>query len=332
VRFGRTPDYDLGLLAPTLQELHHVDLGELPPGAAFHYEVSIDGTDARRRGVFVTPGRASWRFAHLAEFHAPSMADKVARLAPALRDFAPHVVVESGDMVDIGDSLEHWRSYFRASAPWISNVLLLPAHSNHVNGSFGNAQVQDLFALPGNERWYATRVGQIQFFTLDSTFNGKNPDIAGDQITWLATERKRAAEADPQPLFVVGVWHYPACSSTYAQRASEHAWVLEHFIDTLVEAGGLDMVLVGHDKYYERSALDGRIVHVQANAGMLSPGTAGGNDARCRPIVTNLDTRSLVLFEVSGGQIRATTLNQHGAAIDAFTLQRDVGGPPELRP
>nr|MBA2545033.1 hypothetical protein [Deltaproteobacteria bacterium] len=68
-----------------------------------------------RKGVFVMPGRAGWRFLHSGEFHAPSEAENVAKFAAAIREFRPHVLLESGDMVDDGNSLSQWRSYLRTS-------------------------------------------------------------------------------------------------------------------------------------------------------------------------------------------------------------------------
>jgi hypothetical protein len=314
----------LVLVSPAFAELHHVDLGVLEPATTYEYEVFVDGTSIARRGVFVTPGRDHWRFAHLAEFHAPSDSATVAKFAAALRTFRPHVVVESGDMCDSGNNMDHWRSYLRTSAPWISNVILLPAHSNHVNGSLGNPLVHELFALPGNERWYRTRWGQVEFYTLDSTYNGINPDVPTLQLDWLRDGLLDMREAADRPLFIIGAWHYPACSSHYASREAQHLWALDNLVDGFLAAGELDLALTGHDKYYERSLIDGRVVHVMSNAGRLAPSVEGGNAERCDPIVTNTRTRSVALFDVDGGAITGIAVNEQGAWIDAFVIDKEA--------
>ena len=305
----------------TPARLHRVDLGPLPVASGFRYRVRL-ASGEEREGVFATPGQPAWRFVHLAEFHAPTESDEVARFAGAIRDFRPHLVVESGDMVNDGDDPDHWRDYLRSSAPWISNVILLPAHSNHANGMLGNATLRSYFQLPGNERWYLTRWGAVAVVTLDSTYNGPSPDIA-DQEAWLRETMPPLRGGPDAPEFVIGAWHYPACSSSYAGRSESRRWVIDHLLTPLVETGGVDLVLVGHDKYYERSEVEvagRRIVHLMTNAGKLSPSTAGSNEPECTPVVTDTATRSLVLADVSPGQLALQVVDQDGARLDVLEL------------
>ncbi len=328
VRFGPTPAYgDVRVTSGTAANLHHVDLGVLPPATGYHYQIEIDGTSAVRQGVFVTPGRASWRFAHFGELHAPSKAEEVARSAAALRAFRPHVLVESGDMVDVGDDLDHWRSYMRTSAPWISNAIILPAGSNHVKGPGGNFHLKDLFVLPGNERWYPTRYGQVLFLTLDSTASS-NSDIGSKTPDFIAEQTRIAHDGVDDPAFLIGAWHYPACSSQFASRASTRAWIQAHFVGPFKDNGGVDLILVGHDKYYERSMI-GSIVHLQTNIGSVSPDEPGDDHPDCRPVTTRRDTLSVGLFEVNGTRIAARIVDDAGGEIDTFTLESRGARPPK---
>jgi hypothetical protein len=304
--------------------LHRVRLGPLPPASGFRYRVVLDGSGAEREGVFTTPGAPAWRFVHLAELHAPSESDQVARFAGAIRAFRPNLAVESGDMVDDGGDPADWRAYLRVSRPWISNVILLPAHSNHVNGYLGNDGLLDRFDLPGNGRWYATRWGPVQFFTLDSTFDGPSPDVALEP-DWVRAQMAEARDGEADPGFLVAAWHYPACSSHYASREEQRAWVLEELLPAFRGAGGLDLILVGHDKYYERSLVtdgDRVVLHVMANLGKLSPGREGGNALACAPQVTRTDTRSLVLVQVGPDALDAQVIDQRGAEVDRFSVAR----------
>jgi hypothetical protein len=310
--------------SPAAGVLHHVRLTALAPATAYRYRVHVhDGVGGgQREGVFVTPGSADFRFVHLAEFHAPGDAGQVERAAGLIRDFRPHLVVESGDMVDDGDEPSHWRSYLRTSAPWISNVFLLPAHSNHVNGDGGNPLLLRLFELPDNERWYTTRFGQVEFVTLDSTYTA-NDDVL-DEPAWLRDRMAATLASDAAPSRVVGVWHYPACSSSYPSRSGERRWVLEHFIAAFRAIDALDLVLVGHDKYYERSRLelgDRTVTHVMVNVGRLAPGSSGGNEPECSPVVTHTARRSVGLYDVAADVIRGTAVAPDGAVLDRFTIE-----------
>ncbi len=320
VHFGTTPELGTTLSTGEASVMHKVDLGPLPPATAFYYEVEIEGDGARRRGVFVTPGMERWRFIQFGEFHAPEHVDDVARFTDTIREFRPHLVVDSGDMVDDGTLVTDWQSYMRASAPWISNVIILPTHSNHVNGTGGNAMLRSIFRLPNNERWYPTRFGQVQFLTVESTY-GVNPDVATTQLDWLASETAAAHDGVDDPTFVVASWHYPACSSHFPERAEQRSWVMDNLVDTMLANGGVDLILVGHDKYYERSLIDGEIVHVQTNAGARGYKGEGGDHPRCTPQSTDLQTWSLALLEASGSSLSGKVVNDAGEVIDGFTIE-----------
>ena len=305
----------------TSGNVHHVTLSNLTPATAYHYEVAIDGTSAVRKGVFVTPGAAQWRFVHAGEFHAPSESSGVAQFAEEVRAFRPHVVLESGDMVDDGNDLTHWRSYMRTSAPWISNVLLLPAHSNHVNGSGGNTNLKNFFELPNNERWYLTRYGQVQFFSLDSTYDA-NSDVASAEVPWLGPAVAAAHDNNDDPKFVIAAWHHPACSSQYYTRASSRQWIHNNFVATFKNNGGVDLIFAAHDKYYERSTITGGIVHVITNIGNISPEIPGGNHSDCTAVKTNRNTRSTALISVDGSTLSAKVIDEDGTELDTFSITK----------
>lgn len=301
--------------------LHHVDLGLVPAATTFRYRVVL-ASGAAREGVFTTPGLDEWRFIHLAETHIPSERDQVARWAGAIRAFQPQLAIESGDMLDDGDDDAAWIDYLDTARPWISNVILLPAHSNHVNGFAGNPNLLATFELPGNERWYTTRYGAVEIVTLDSTYNGEAPDIATEPA-WIEGSMTASRDAPDPPLYTIGAWHYPACSSSYASRTSSRRWVIDNLVAPFVEAGRIDLILVGHDKYYERSILQVgglNIPHLMVNAGKLAPSAAGDNEPECAPIVTDTDTRSLALVGVSPDGMVARVIDQDGGILDEFTV------------
>jgi acid phosphatase type 7 len=323
IRYGTTASALASeVTSSTPGNLHHVTLANLEPATAYHYEVAIAGTDVTRPGVFVTPGATRWRFLALGEYHAPSFSTSVGAFAESVRAFRPHVVVESGDMVDDGDDLTQWRSYLRTSAPWISNVLLLPAHSNHVNGSGGNEHLLDLFVLPNNERWYDTRYGQVQFVTLDSHGSGGNADVETEQVPWIASVAAAAHDGIDDPTFLIGLWHHPACSSQYASRATSRIWVHDHFVQTFQANGGIDLILAAHDKYYERSTITGGIVHVITNIGSISPEIPGQDHPSCTAVKTERNTRSTALVTVDGATLSARIIDDFGDELDTFSIAK----------
>lgn len=321
VRYGTTDAYGSEGTSTTSGNLHHVTLASLQPATAYYYEVSIDNTTATRKGVFVTPGATKWRFITFGELHAPSQASSVAKFANEIRDFKPHVIVESGDMVDVGTDLANWRSYMRTSAPWISNVLLMPAHSNHVNGTGGNANLKDYFVLPNNERWYTTRYGQVEFFTIDSN-ESANDDIMTTEVPWIGTSAAEAHDGVDDPTFVIALWHHPACSSQYASRQGERNWVQSNLVKAFKDNGGVDVIFAAHDKYYERSTITGGIIHVITNIGNMSPEIPGFNHPDCTAVKTLRSNRSTALISVDGKNLSAKIIENDGTELDSFAISK----------
>ena len=321
VRYGTTPAKGSELASTTSGNLHHVTLSGLTAGAAYYYEVEITGTPVVRHGVFVLPGRSTWRLMHSGEFHAPSESANVAKFVAKIREFRPHVLLESGDMVDNGDDLAHWRSYFRTSAPWISNVLLLPSHSNHVNGSGGSSLLKDLFVIPNNERWYATRYGQMQLINIDSTKDA-NADVMTTELPWVQQQASTMHDGADDPTFVVAAWHHPACSSQYYTRQGERAWVQDNLVAAFKANGGVDLILAAHDKYYERSTIAGGIVHVITNVGNVSPEIPGGNHPACTVEKSSRSSQSLLLIDVNGKTLKGRVIDQNFADLDAFAITK----------
>jgi len=310
-----------GRIDAPLAVQHHVTLFGLRPATSHCYEVDIAG--AVRRGVFVTPGSGSVRMVQLGEFHAPSNSAEAAAFGPIIREFRPHLLVESGDMVDDGEDMTHWVEYLRSSAAWISNVLLLPAHSNHVGTAGGIGHMQCLFDL--DRMWFATRFGPVEVLSIASE---SLDEFHSDEVPWIRRQAELAHDGDDDPAFLLAAWHHPACSSNYASRKDKREWVMDNIVGGLVAGGGVDLILVGHDKYYERSTLSGLpgqqgdIVHVMTNVGRISPGTAGDNHAACTPVLTDLDDNSALLISVDATTLQARAVRQDGSTIDEFELLR----------
>ena len=169
---------------------HRVLLKDLVPGAAYRYEVEMNG--AVRAGVFVAPGRSAVRMVQFGEFHAPSASPEAAAFGPVVREFRPHVLIESGDMVDDGADLTHWVDYLRSSAAWISNVLLLPAHSNHVGPEAGLVHMHCLFALPEDRVYFTTRYGPVEVLSIAS----ESSELQDEEKAWIRASAEDAHDGD----------------------------------------------------------------------------------------------------------------------------------------
>jgi hypothetical protein len=88
---------------------------------------------------------------------------------------------------------------------------------------------KDLFVVPNNERWCTTRYGQVEVFTIDATYDA-NAIVASDEVPWFKGQAAAAHDGVDDPTFVIASWHYPACSSQYATRASQRTWIQANLV------------------------------------------------------------------------------------------------------
>mgnify|MGYP001618370881 CR=1 FL=1 len=167
--------------------------------------------------------------------------------------------------------------------------------------------------------WYATRYGPAEVLTIASE---RLEEFEAEEQPWIRRSAQDAHDGDDDPSFLLAAWHHPACSSNYRSRASTRERIMEDIVTELVAGGGVDLILVGHDKYYERSTIAGGIPHVMTAVGRVSPEEAGDNHPMCTPEVTDLDDQSVLLIEVDETRISARAVRPDGSSIDAFEIVR----------
>lgn len=121
---------------------------------------------------------------------------------------------------------------------------LWPAIGNHDYSDAGISNYLAYFSLPGNERYYDTRVGSVHLFVLDSDeMLRSNGEMAAERA-WV----EAGLRASTAPFQVV-MFHHPPFSS--GSHGSSTAMRLP-FADW-----GADLVLSGHEHVYERLSSGG---------------------------------------------------------------------------
>lgn len=130
---------------------------------------------------------------------------------------------------------------------------LWPAPGNHDYSDAGIANYLAYFTLPGNERYYDTRIGDIHVFVIDSDEAMRSSSDMADQKAWL----EAALRASDAPFRVVALHHPPYTSSSRGPYTAMR-WPYADW--------GADLVASGHDHFYERLEVDG-IPYLVSGAG-----------------------------------------------------------------
>ena len=168
----------------------------------------------------------------------------VAALAASL----PGEILMAGDLTYPDGSAEHFADCF--DPVWgLLRDRLRPAPGNHDYETRGASAYYDYFGARAGTReegWYAFDAGSWRVLALNSNCGAVGCDAGSAQVAWLRAELAAA------PGCTLAYWHHPRYSSgLHGDNA---------FVDplwTAAVAGGVDVVLGGHDHDYERLVADG---------------------------------------------------------------------------
>jgi len=276
-------------------------------------------------GPTATP--ATIRFAVIGDYGLAG--DAEAAVAALIKSLVPDFIITVGDnnypdgeaeMIDenIGQYFhEYIYPYQGTYGDGAEFNRFFPSLGNH-DWNTNHAQAYfDYFELPGNERYYDFVWGPVHFFAIDS--DSREPDGVGRssaQAQWLQ-ESLAASTAPWQVVYM----HHPPYSSTSEEPIDWIRWPFQEW--------GADLVLAGHDHYYERLEIDGIPYIVNGlgggpiyDFGEIYPGSQ----------VRYNDDHGALLAEASATEIVLTFENRQGDLIDTFRLGSSPQPPADNLP
>jgi predicted phosphodiesterase len=240
----------------------------LEPGASYSYRVVADGGggDLAQTGsnVFKTlAGRSQpLRFAVYGDMRYPGHAAHRTIVEALVRE-APALIINTGDLTDVGSEESNWQKYFEITAPMGAIAPVVPALGNHDadRRGAGAALTWSLFGVPakGPPGWTSFDLGGVHFVIL-STNEMRNPA----QVAWLRDDLARARRHHARAIFAFcheGPWAHglhggaPEMARGYAP---------------LLAGAHVDVLFSGHDHIYERgvgTTSEGSLTYVVTGGG-----------------------------------------------------------------
>lgn len=173
----------------------------------------------------------------------------------------------------------------------------------------------------GGKRYYTFRRAErrlgglagagVRFFVLDSR------SFDPDQLEWL---RKEATQSHTE--WKIALFHHPLYTSG---RYSRPANSLRVAVEPILVAADIDVVLSGHEHFYER-------VKPQRGIGYFTSGGAGSlrrGDIRQTPLTARgFDTDyHFMLMEIAGDELYFQAVSRSGETIDAGVITRKSARP-----
>jgi predicted phosphodiesterase len=158
------------------------------------------------------------------------------------------------------------------------------------------------------ERYYTFKAprGSVRFFALDSNY------MQAEQIQWLQKELP-ASDSD----WKIAFFHHPLYSSGEKHGADLE---LRKQLEPLFLEHGVDLVLTGHEHFYERLKPQQGIHYIiTGSAAKLRKGNIGSSELTAKGFDQGY---TFMLMEIVGDELYFQTLNEAGKTIDSGVIRR----------
>lgn len=307
---------------------HFVTLEGLKPGTDYSYAIDACGQGTGKTGSFRTApvtGSRSVHFAAMGDFGTGG-SDQT-KNANAIVAQKPEFWVALGDNAYASGTDEEFQTrFFDPMAPLLANVPVFPSLGNHEYETQSGQPYLDNLELPrnnpgGTERYYSFDWGNVHLVALDSNA------ALEEQKTWLAQDLAQS-KADWKVVF----FHHPP----YSSGDHQSSMAMRKFAP-LFEAGGVDLVLTGHDHNYERThSLKGDQVVPAGTPGSVVYLVVGTGGAVPRPFkvaqpewsaARNDGVLGYLDVKIDGGTLIAQLLSTTGQVADSFQLTKTLPPP-----
>jgi predicted MPP superfamily phosphohydrolase len=157
------------------------------------------------------------------------------------------------------------------------------------------------------QRYYALRLGEVEFFALDSTY------VDPQQLEWI----KQQLSSSSAP-WKICFFHHPLYSAAHYHGPDLD---LRKRLEPIFQQYGVTVVLSGHEHVYERvKPQNGIYYFVLGNGGQLRPHDLRPSAETAKGFDTD---RAFMLMEISGNDLYFQTLSRTGSTVDSGVIHRE---------
>ena len=326
---------------PTAARHHMFALDGLAPDTAYRYRVTSGARD-RDSGerVFRTLPAQPAVFRVLAVGDVRSYPQDWHRVSRRIFEHEPDALfmIGTGDYPADGTQYDQWiEQFFEPGRDLLGRVPMWPAIGNHErtkqyparppddgadDGADAAADAEEgshyfsLFELPGNEHWYRVDYAHLTLLIIDS-----NSQMAPghEQYEWI-----RDQLASTRGPFTVVAFHHPPITSgphgALNDDGTPREWPMaqgREFLMPLFEQHGVDLVLNGHDHFYERSYSQGTY-YVVTGGGGAPLYAVGGNPNPHQQVARSV--HHYVALDITSDELILTAIDAEGEEFDRFVI------------
>jgi hypothetical protein len=224
----------------------NAEITGLRPDTIYDYQVAHPQHDTQSEWLtFRTApdGHRPFRILHISDTQEPE-GTREAFEQMTKTGFEADFLLNSGDLVDVGNERQDWDMLLEYGEPWLSRIPMMPCIGNHdARLGLGAELYLTIFDLPDNgakeipqDASYTFRYGNTEFFVLD-VMSDLEP-----QTRWLANVLPKS-----DATWKIAMLHFPPFLIEGYMTRIEEDW------GSLFQQYGVDLVLTGHVHYYARS-------------------------------------------------------------------------------
>jgi hypothetical protein len=266
----------------------------------------------------LTPTPQTIRFAVIGDYGEGNQGEE--DVANLVKSWSPDFIITTGDNnypSGSAETIDHrvgkyyhqfiypYRGEYGAGA---EKLRFFPSLGNHDWDTAGAQAYFDYFELPGNERYYDFVWGPVHFFCVDS--DSREPDgvsMNSIQAKWL-----QAKLAESNSIWKLVFMHHPPYSSGERGPVDWMRWPFKEW--------GADIVLAGHDHFYERLLVNDFPYIINGLGG--GPIYAVGAPVEGSLVRYNSDYGAM-LVAVDNQQMSLKFINRVGDVIDEYQIVSD---------
>ena len=269
VEFGETISYGSSLISPA-GNLHEVEITGLAPNVKYFYKVTSDSdTESSWFRTFPVSSDTPVTFAVSGDTrnNTDYLADDNLAIQAWQTGYEPHFNLNNGDIVENGEPLtgSYWQAFFDTTSNLIAQSPCYIVTGNHdYDGEILSSGYAENFSFPKNgptslsERVYSFDCGNLHVTAAEIHYNPNTPYLPGtEQFDFITNDF--ASTDKPWKIFVM---HHPIFSSGRSGYLSDNEWartwatnMFNYYVPEF-EKYGLNLVISGHDHFYERSIKD----------------------------------------------------------------------------
>jgi predicted phosphodiesterase len=228
------------------------------------------------------------------------------RIVAAHKMFGFEFVLMLGDnLYGSEDPDDYEKKFERPYRPLLdAGVKFYAALGNHDDPTQANYKN---FNMEG-KRFYTFKPahGSVRFFALDSTY------MQDEQIKWL---QKELPASDSE--WKIAFFHHPLYSSGEKHGSDED---LRKQLEPLFLEHGVDLVLTGHEHFYERLKPQKGIHYIiSGSAAKLRRGNIGTSDLTAKGFDEGY---TFMLMEIVGDELYFQAIDENGKTVDSGMIRR----------